>query len=103
MLAEPGFGVELREVDHGEIDSTAAARYDFSGLAWEVEVMPPARRSSLSAAPRSCRPAPDQADVESTIGARRYRGNLRARRLRRHANVMRVPQFKESGRKEFCR
>jgi hypothetical protein len=40
-LAVPGFGVELLDVDHGEIDSTAAAKYDFSGLAWEVEVMSP--------------------------------------------------------------
>jgi hypothetical protein len=80
----PGFGLELREVDHGEIDSTAAARYDFSGLAWEAEVMSPARRSSLSAAPPfRC---PDQADVGLRRDAGRYFGILRASRLRRLAN-----------------
>jgi hypothetical protein len=90
----PGFGVELREVDHGEKDPTAAARYDFSGLAFEAESMCPARRSSLSAAPPfRCS---DQADVDSTRDAGRYRGMLRARRLRRLANVIAVPQFNES-------
>lgn len=84
----PGFGVELREV-HGEMDSTAAERYDFSGLCPAFKDISPARRSRRWAALWR----PSQAEVGLTREAGRYCGTLRASRSRRFANLKEIDGF----------
>jgi hypothetical protein len=87
VVAEAGLGVELREVAHGDIDSTAAARYDFSGFDGGSEIMFPARRSSRLAVSRFR----SQMEDCSTREAGRYFGTPRTDRytcLRRLANLV---------------
>jgi hypothetical protein len=74
--------VEVREV-HGEIDSTAAERYDFSALADVLEVMPTGPRPSRLAL--LCRD--DQAAAGFTRAVDKYSGTRSAKRRIRCANL----------------